>query len=147
MYLCSCIIPCVILLVFFYAVVRQISMLFIDSRDSVFCLFACSSCLWTCWLVVVIVTGILDSFVQYFLVDFSVVVVVVVYIIMCVCDAGVPECVLLHVFVLLSSHFYIFHVLVKQSVVTAHTSQQLPHTPVRWPCSSLYSTFRSAGLA
>ena len=39
-YLCSCIILCVILLVFFYAVVRQISMLFIDNKDSVFCIQA-----------------------------------------------------------------------------------------------------------
>ena len=39
-YLCSCIILCVILWYLFYAVVRQISMLFIDNKDSVFCINA-----------------------------------------------------------------------------------------------------------
>ena len=37
-YLCSCILLCIILLVILHAVVRQISMLFIDNKDSVFCI-------------------------------------------------------------------------------------------------------------
>ena len=41
-YLCSCIIIlCVIVLCIFYAIVRQISMLFIDNKDSVFCYLHC----------------------------------------------------------------------------------------------------------
>ena len=56
---------------------------------------------------------------------------------MCVCDAGVSECVLLHVFVLFLSHFYIFHVIVNQSVVTAHTSQPFPSTDLALVCTVL----------
>ena len=41
-YLCSCIILCVILLVSVCLSVRQISMLFIDNKDSVFC--RCRAC-------------------------------------------------------------------------------------------------------